>query len=174
MKKQNFILICTIAAAMLLLAGCIFSGTFTISKSFSFKIADDIVSKPLDLTTESDWKEHQEEIDQIDGIGFDVWITNTSLVEGKFNIWIDRPTLPTYNKITEVEKNATLILDGFIMTGTKDIHLTYGNSFKYLRNLDSLKTIIRTGQFDLYLAHSESPNEIRVDSGQVVITFTAH
>jgi len=165
-----------LAMLSLIAAGCLVSVTFVIEEELSFTTSGDVYFYEVDVTDEEDWEDHKDNIDKIVSVGFELYITNNESLEVEFNGYIDRFGSTVYTDATDVENNATLILDGITLPagpGTQT-HITYGQSFQYVRNVDSLRTMALEGQFHAYgISAGGTAAGFTVDSGLVVVTYLA-
>lgn len=170
-------------AATLLLAGCLVSGTFTIVVFISGQELDDnhpngFYHYVVDLTDEEDWDDHKDDIENIDVIGFDLWVRNMRSTATTFNAWVDDLGDAQITNPALLDANATPILQDLVIAAGPDVvtHITYAESLGHLRNVAALKAYVKGGQFRLY-GHSEGTPTIGddyiLDSVRVVVTFTA-
>ena len=174
-KLHNKLAVLGAAAVLLILAGCfIVSGTITIERSFSFDAPAGLYHYFADVTDDKDWIEYKDQIDEIDGVGYDIWFTNYGATDVTFAIWIDRAGEPTYTSFDSVVANTTKILDNLTLPPGVS-HLTYGNSFSYIMNVDSIRAMGKVGTFHMYGASKTGTGgPFLVDSGKVVFIFTGH
>ncbi len=163
-----------IISIALLIGGCILiSGTFVIVEPFSFTTQSGFYYYNVDITDESDWEDNKDNIDGIDLVGFEMWFDNNEATAITFDVYIDDADGTIYSNGSDVAAHTTQILDGLTLSpGTT--HLTYGNSFAYITNVATLKTLVKTGQFHYYgLADGGSSSGFVIDSGKVIVTFSA-
>lgn len=171
MKKT--VLIAAILTAVVL-SGCLLvSGTFVIVKTFTFDTQNSFYHDPVDITTEGDWKSHKDEIDNIDLVGFELWINNKdSATSITFNAYLDSLRTTPYSTPGDVAAHATKVLDNLTVLPGKN-HVSYGSSFKYLTNVDVLKKLVKGGTFDYYgTATPVTTHGFKVDSARIIVTFT--
>ncbi len=167
-----------IVSALLLLAGCLVSGTFVVVYVHDkpFIAQDEFYFYDVDITGESVWKDHRDKIKDIDLVGFELWITNNESAPRKFSIYLDGPDEPEYTTLEEVQDNATIVLEGLPLPagpGGK-AHVTYGQSFKYLRNVPTLLKLVESGKFNYYgISDGGASAGYTIDKAKVIITFTA-
>jgi len=196
-KLLNKIEVLGAAGMLLVLTGCfIVSGTFTIEEDFSFTAQSGLYHYLADVTREQDWIDHKDDIDNIDGVGYDIYFTNYGASNVTFNIWIDEASEPEYTTFAQVSANTVKIMDNLtlpeyttfaqVSANTVKImdnltlppgesHLTYGNSFGYIQNVETIRTLGMTGKFRMYGAtKTGTGGPFVVDSGKVVFSFTAH
>ncbi|MBU0984033.1 MAG: hypothetical protein KKA42_09195 [candidate division Zixibacteria bacterium] len=160
----------------LTLAGCILSGTFVVDYMFSFSTATGFYHYMVDVTTTETWEEHQEDIQRIDVVGFEMWLTNNMANEMTFNVYLDDADQPTYDNYEDVDDNATQVLDNLVLAagpGTAT-HVTYGMSLSQIKNVEYIKDVAEAGRFHYYgVAEGGAYTNFTVDSVRVIITFTA-
>ena len=166
-----------LAAAILAavtLSGCLLvSGTFVIVKTFSFTTQSQFYHYAVDITDEGDWKDHKDKIDNIDLVGFELWITSHETIPITLNAYLDSMHTTPYATQLAVEANATKVLEGLTVAPGAN-HVSYGGSFSYLTNVDELKRLVRIGQFDYYgTATGGTGAGFKVDSARVIVTFSA-
>ena len=163
-----------IIAVGLLLGGCLLiSGTFVIVESFDFTTQSGFYYYDIDITDEPDWEDHKDNIDAIDLVGFELWIDNFEAAGWTFDVYVDDGDAAAYDNRDDVIANATQILTGLIIP-IGSTHLTYGESFAYVTNVETLKTLVKTGNFHYYgFASGGTVHGYEVDSGKVIITFSA-
>lgn len=86
---KNAVRLTGLALIALLAAGCLVSGTFVIVEDFTFTAQSGFYFHPVDITTECDWADHKDDIDQIDVVGVEFWITNTESGPGTFDAYVN-------------------------------------------------------------------------------------
>ncbi len=164
--------------ALLVTSGCILmSGTFTVTESFSFNLQTGFYPLRVNLTDEEDWDDHKDEIDRIDLIGFEIFMTNDEDNDITLNLYIDDAENPLHSNYTLMRNSAIRILDHYELEAgpNQSSHITYGESFQYLENIEELKEFAKQGKFNLYgVTKTGGSSAFKIDSGKVVITFTAH
>jgi hypothetical protein len=166
-------LVAAILAAVTL-AGClIVSGTFIIVKTFSFTTRHSFYHYAVDITGEGDWKSHKDQIDNIDLVGFELWITSYEAIPTTFSVYLDSMRTTPYTTQSDVVANASKVLDGLTVNPGAN-HVSYGNSFKYLTNVEVMKRLVRAGTFDYYgTSTGGTSSGFIVDSAKVIVTFSA-
>jgi hypothetical protein len=160
----------------LLLACGLTSGTFVISHFFrdiDFTTRTGFYYYLVDLNDDPDWEEHADDIESIDAVGFELWITSHETESATFSIYLDEATGPAYETeddlvVAEVPK----VLDGLtINPGANTV--SYGESLGYLINVDSLSARILEGTFGYYGVSSYGTSDgYTIDSVRVVVTVT--
>jgi len=167
------------AVLLLFLAGCLLSGTF-VSVIFiadeDFTTQDEFYYYNVDLTENDIWEDHKDNIKDIDLVGFEVWITNHESEVRTFSVYVDEATEPEYTTLSQVQANATIALDNLTLKAGPGVqtHVTYGQSFLYLHNVETLKNLVEDGAFHYYgVSDGGSSAGYTIDSVRVVITFTA-
>ncbi|MEW5923684.1 MAG: hypothetical protein AB1746_06830 [Candidatus Zixiibacteriota bacterium] len=163
---------------MLLLAvaltGCkyIISGTFVIVKDIEFTAESGFYFYQVDLTDESDWKEHEDDINFIDAVGVVFHIISNEATDVTFNAYVD-----DYSGIgsspTTVPATATKIIDGLVVH-PGETTVSYSESLTFLTGLDRLKKLVKGGQFDYYgTSTGNVGTTFVIDKGKIIITFSA-
>ncbi len=162
-----------ILVAALLAAGCLLvSGTFVIVEDFSFTAQGDFYFYQVDITDEEDWEEHKDQIDAIDVVGFEFFITSTAATDITFSAYVD-----DYSGIgpipTAVPGTATVILDEITIPPGAS-HIIYAESLTLIQGVDRLKALTKTGQFDYYGTSSADVDDVfTIDSAKIIVTFSA-
>lgn len=161
-----------IPALALLIAGCIWSGTFVINQTITFDPGDDFYSYRVDLTTNATWQDHKDNIDRIETVGFILYLENKVLETAYFSAYINEATGDAPHP-SEVPATAKIIIDSLAIKSGKQV-ISYAESLKLLRNLDALKKMTKAGKFDFYgTGAGGDAGNIKIDSVTVVVTFTA-
>ena len=154
-----------------LIAGCLLSGTFVISEPIKFKMQNDFYFQQVNLTDNATWKKHKENIDFIDAVGMELYITSGESGTVTFNAFVDKYSGPLSNPLT-VPTSATKVIDSLRVPPGKT-KITYKQSLTILTGLDQLKALVKAGQFDFFATSSSGfGSSFRVDSGRVIVTFS--
>ncbi len=168
----------TIAAIAALLAGCLVSGTFVISEIIQgdeFSTGNGFYYHAVDLRDNETWQDHEDDIESIDVIGFEMWIHNYSASATTFDVWIDDIANDSLTSIGEVEDHATQIIDGLSINPGANF-VTYGKSLSVLTNTKTLKELLLSGRFHYYGRSSAGipgPGTYDLDSIRVIVTLSA-
>jgi hypothetical protein len=157
---------------IILVAGCIMSGTFVIVEKFTPTAESGFYYKGVDFTDNATWQEHGDQVDFIDAIGFELYTRSTATEDITFDIYVDNYSGPDASP-DAVPGTATKVIEGVTVSpGTKTV--TYAESLKLIKGLDRLKTLAKTGQMDLYGTSTGGVGSTFViDSIKVVVTFSA-
>lgn len=167
--------------AILLIVACSFiSGTwiltYRLAENESLVWYDDFYYGSVDLNDEGNWEDHVDHIKDIDLIGLELWGNNNTISDQEYNVYIDgaNSTLSASSTRSEVEEDATLILEKLPLKKGGKQFISYGTSLNYVRNVDKIKDLLEAGEmkFFAYSNISDTTN-IHIDSLNVVITFTA-
>jgi len=155
----------------LMLAGCLVSATFVIVETFSFSAQSGFYFYPVDITTDSDWQDHKDNIDFIDAAGAEFFITSNETQNVTFNVWIDDPA--GVSNPGAVPSTATKIISGFtVPPGVSKI--TYAQSLGLITGLSRLKQLAKTGIFDLYATSTgNTGTSFVIDSARIIVTVSA-
>lgn len=165
-------------AALLLLAGCLVSGTFVVSvmiRDLSVSANQENYFLDVDITGEQDWQDHRENLKDIDLVGFELWATNNIGVANTFSAYVadSASSLAASSTRSEIVSQGILVLNELPLSATGQTHITYGQSFKYTANIHRLKQLIEAGKVKMFVVASESTIDFDLDSVQVIVTFTA-
>ncbi len=153
-------------------SGCLVSGTFIIVETFDFTAATGFYHYTVDITDEPDWEDHKDDIDMVDVVGAEFYITSTEPGDVTFSVWVD-DFGDVHATEGAVEANATPIIEDFtVAPGTTKI--TYAQSLGMIKNVDRLKALAKLGQFEYYgTSTGNTGTSFVVDSGKVIVTFSA-
>ena len=164
---------------LLILAGCLLSGTFVFSymlvKDKDLVYNEDFYYASVDWTDDEDWEDHQDNIKDIDLVGFELWATNDGEAADTFTVYVAdlQSSLDGSSTRSEVESGATLVVDDLPVAPSGQTHITYGQSFKYLDNVETLKNLVETGKFKLFAIVTSPTVDVTIDSLRVIVTLTA-
>jgi hypothetical protein len=173
-NKKTLILLSAAIITALLVSGCWLLG-------ITLVLSYDIEDKPaytdtyfngwfVDLTTEKDWQDHQDNLDEIYNLMFYGWITNYENTPATGRLYVYNDT--TLHTIAEVESSATLVLDGIAIPAD-----TTGGSGTTTEvplidlDLKPIRDLIMKGKFALYAITSNTPFHIRVFDSSVLVIF---
>ncbi len=159
--------------AAVALAGCLISATFVIHEPIKFTMQNDFYFEQVNLTDNATWEDHGDQVDFIDAVGMVLYITSGEAGNVTFNAYVDKYSGPSSSP-SSVPKTATKIISNLQVPPGKT-KITYKQSLSIITGLDRLKDLVKTGQFDFYATSSSGlGSSFRVDSGEVVVTFSAH
>jgi hypothetical protein len=158
--------------AMAAIAGCLLSATFVIHEPIKFTMQDNFYFQQVNLTDNATWEDHGDQIDFIDAVGMVLYITSGEAENVTFNAYVDKYSGPSSDP-SAVPKTATKIINNLQVAPGKTT-ITYKKSLSIITGLDRLKELVKAGQFDFYATSSSGlGSSFRVDSGEVVVTFSA-
>ena len=165
---------------LLVLGGCLVSGSFVVVENFSFSIHSGFYAEAIDLTDNDIWAEHADKLDEVEAIGFELWITNNSEEEWKFWGELDEYDVGCVTELCAVSSTTSyLIFDTLTIpagsSGTSQKYVTYAESFNYLVNVDSALADVMSGQFNFYGYAKTGGGTVggHIDSLKVVLTINA-
>ena len=165
------------AVTLLILAGCLLSGTFVsviVIRDLDFTNRTGFYYYLVDMSDDAVWEEHRDDIKDIEVVGFDLWITNHEGQAHEFNIYVSDRGKAALTTRPEVEDKATVVLDKLKVPADKQTHVTYGQSFKYLKNIDLLRSMAYRGGFHYYgLTKLGTTDGFTIDTLRVIVTFSA-
>ncbi|MFH1700403.1 MAG: hypothetical protein ABIE07_07425 [Candidatus Zixiibacteriota bacterium] len=153
--------------------GCydIVSGTFIVVETFEFTAHEDFYFYQVDVTDDATWQKHKDNIDFIDAVGAEFFITNTTGGSVTFNAYIDDYSGPLSSP-TSVPGAATKIIDEFtVAPGVSKI--SYKQSLSIITGVDRMKALAKKGQFDYYgISPGHTTGEFVIDSAKIIITVS--
>ncbi|MEW5993211.1 MAG: hypothetical protein AB1744_02305 [Candidatus Zixiibacteriota bacterium] len=166
------------AVALVFLTGCLLlSGTFVAVitvKAVDFNAENGFYYEPVDLSKNDVWEDHKDKIKNIETVGFELWITNNGVADETFKVYLDDFSNDSLTSVAAVEANATIVLDNLNLPANSPTHVTYGQSFGLLKNVDKLKELVGKGRFHYYgLSSAGNVDNYVIDSVRIVITFLA-
>ena len=122
--------------------------------------------------------EHSADIESIDAVGFELWITNHELEPATFSVYLDTLDGPIYPSDSALADNAIpKILDGLTIeanaTGDAQTYVSYGESLTYLDNVAYMSDLMLDGEFHFYgVTDQGDVAGYTIDSVRVVVTVT--
>lgn len=168
MKKKSWTLLAVAIFATLLLSGC---WLFGITLVLSYDIEDQPAYTDtnfngwfVDLTTEQDWKDNQDKLDEIYILYFYGWIRNYELTPATGQLYVYKDT--TLHTVAEVESLATLVLDGLVIPADSAVEVPLT-----VMKLEPIRDLIMKGKFGLYAIATDVPFHIEVYDATVVVVF---
>lgn len=168
--SKQFARLFGLALIALLAVGCLISGTFIIVEDFNFTAQGGNYFYKVDITTNQEWEDHKDKIDQIDAVGVEFYISSTESGPVTFNAYVDEYGVDS----TTVPGDTKKIIDAFTVNPGLDQHITYTQSLTFLKNLELLKSLAKTGKFYYWGTSTGSEgSSFVIDSGKVIVTFSA-
>jgi hypothetical protein len=156
-----------------MITGCLLvSGTFVIVENIDFSSGTNFYFYAVDVTSNSDWQDHKDNIDFIDAVGFELYGTNGTGSAVACNAYVDDYTGGAVPG--SVPASATNVLNNLTIPAGA-FHVTYAQSMASLANLTTLKSVAKTGKFDFYATVGEAPIgsiNFHFDSAKVIITVS--
>jgi hypothetical protein len=157
-----------IVAAALLTAGCIvtgnifieiYVGSFTVSPNGLFGYDD------VDLTKNSDYNDHKDDLNSIDDVGFVCKIQNSSGSSATGRLYVSNTS-----STSAIPNDKILLLDGITVAAGQTKTIKLAESYDYLTNFEAARDAILEEQFTIYW---EVPNafDIRVTDMIVILTI---
>jgi len=156
---------------MALVSGCwIFSGTWVII----YEVDEADIEKDdehnfykftVDLTTESIWEDHKDDLDNIEDITFTFKLINQGNTPATGQVYVSPDDTLT------VMGSATIILDGISVPAGDSLHVTMAHYYDLLQNFETLRGLVKTGVFTAYAIVPDMSVKFR--DVVVVVTFSA-
>lgn len=156
--------------------GCLLSGTFTVDETFTFEVQEGLYFHAADVTDKDEWQEHKDDIDNVDMVGFELWMTNHQNTAAAFSIYVDDFGETQWGSGEEVRANAVKVFGDLALKPGEGVqtHITYGESLGMFSNVAELRRLAREGRFHVYgVSTASAGSQFTIDSARVIVTFTA-
>ena len=171
----------TVAALALTVTGCLLSGQFIILLDTGGTIhsTDTILDYVyVDLTENSTWKDHKDDIQAIVDLKFEAKFTNNLSAPATGELWISTNLYSTVAQVTAAG-NATRVLGGLTVPGSGSVEVSFSESSKYIENLDTILNLVEGGKFYVYGIAGGVPFDVTVNgvtgqpNARLMVTFSA-
>lgn len=166
-----------LALLALTVTGCLVSGTYPIVENVSFSFTADtgFYWAPIDMTSNDDWDEHSDKLDDIDAVGFEFDLENGSDQDCSFSLMVKAETGASTAPDSGEINDYTLIIDNLEVAANSTTHLSYAESLGMIQNQATLKQIILSGRFDCAATScgGTGASLFHVTNGKVIITVSA-
>lgn len=157
-------------ALAILLTGCgIVSVTFLLYEDIDQASVTSFYYYGVDVTDEEDWEDHKDDIEQVNWVSFELFLTNPGGTDITFNGYVDDADNAVCGTAACAQAATRILRNITIPAGTQR-HITMGQSFDYMENMLILRDLAVEGAFHFY-GVSDGPFEI--DSGTVVVAIVA-
>ena len=157
-------------ALVLLLTGCgLISVTFLLDEDIdTMPIPSDLFVYDVDVTDDEDWIDHQDDIQQVNWVSFELYLTNPTGTEIAFDGYIDDADNALCGT-TACALGTTRVLKDITIPAGSSRHITMGQSFAFQENVQTLKDLAETGAFHFYGV--STGGAFVLDSGRVVVAI---
>jgi hypothetical protein len=152
------------------ISGCLVSGT----KVFTYGLDDINVNAAsytvtsVDLTTNSTFNDHIDDIKLIDRFGFTCNVVNTGGPANTISVYFStNPNIPG----PDVPTQATALFRDFAVPADGIEPITYDESVALIENFEALQAAVETGNLTFYSIASQAFN-LTIDDPVLVVTFT--
>lgn len=179
--KRRLLLPAVAVGAALLAAGCIISGQFVITFALNKTIhsTDTVMDYVfVDLTDNSTWKDHEDDIQGIVDVKFEVRFKNNLGTQTTGEVYISAGDTK-HTTVGDVQANATRILSGIVLAGGESQSISFSESAQFIENLSTVLDLLETGKFYIYGIADSVPFDITIDGvsgqsfGRLLVTFSA-
>ena len=165
-----------LAALAAAAAGCLVSGTkvFTYDVgSLNLNPGTGFDSHSIDLSGNSTYNEHRDDISLIDRVGFECGLVNNGTVARRISIYFSRTAgLDAADVPTQAMALCTNVDVPATRTGTfEDRVIDYDTSISLLQNFDAFAKVVQEGTFTLYVL-SDDAQAVDVDITDLVLVVT--
>ncbi len=158
-----------------LVSGCwLFSGTWVIIYAVDegdVVATEDFYKFTVDLTTESVWEDHKDDLDNIEDVAFTFKLVNNGGTDMTGQVYVSPSSTLDSASVVDPD-SATIILDGIGVDAGDSLHVTLGNYYDFLLNFEILRDLVMTGVFTAY-AIVPDPVDVEFRNVVVVVTFSA-
>lgn len=128
-------------------------------------------SEHVDLTTNSTWQDHKDNIKDIIDVKFKVTIKNFASDSAKGEVYVSKDA---YSTLETVKASATRVLHGIAIGPGETRTIDFDESVAYRENLSTLLDLVKDGEFYAYGIAENTPFSIEIMTGsQLLITFSA-
>lgn len=185
MRKINLTILAVLLAVAAILAGCLTSSTEVITVKLSpnaqgdpIRVSDQLFAAngeiEVNLENNAAFKDYQDDIRNIDNIGFYLSITNNDPEDVVFQLFLEPDTTADYDSVQQVIDNyVELLIPHISVPANKRVTLDWGQSVEYVESAQYFEDIIKGGAFSLYVgAVPHDVFDITLDSLVLVITLT--
>ena len=121
----------------------------------------------VDLTKESIWEDHKDDIDDIEDITFTFKLANHGASAATGQVYVSSNS--TLSDTSAVKASATIILDGISVPGNDSLQVTMAHYYDLLQNFETLRDLVKTGVFTAYAV---VPDTVNVKFRDVVVMIT--
>lgn len=177
MKKRTLLTgVAAVALAALFVAGCMLvTGTFVLTWIFTdddIEHSDDHEYLFVDITEESVWKDHGDDIKSIEEVGFEFLIENQAGVANRYHCYVadSASSLHGSSSRTAVEAGAIHALTVSISAADTSF-VGYSTTVSSLIGAKDLKKLAKKGKFKMWGFSDATPTDIRIIKGKVVVTL---
>ena len=167
-------------SALLVLAilpGCdsLLSGTFVVD----YMVYDiDITSGSewdrfqVDLTDDEVWQDHKDEIKNIDNVGLELWIDNSTTSTQTAEVYISDYADSLQSSADGIRQATDIVFDNLTAAPQAKTHIDWSTSLGHVTDLNKLREYAEIGQFTVYTITEAPPYAITIDSARVIVTVT--
>lgn len=157
-------------------AGCLVSGTKVFTYDVGTLNLDPVTgfqSVTIDLSGNSTYNEHRDEISLIDRVGFECGLVNNETTPATVSIYFSKTAGLTAAQVpTQAKALCTDVTVPAIRTGTfPDREIDYDTSVALLQNFEPFAKTVQDGSFTLYVLTAGGA-DVDVLDLVLVITFT--
>ncbi len=160
---------------LVLASGCWFllSGTWVII----YAVADEDIHQStglhkfdVNLTDEDVWKDHKDNLDNIEDVAMTFNLVNEMGTEATGRIYVSSDNSLT--DTTAIKASATLILDGLTVPANDSLKVDLAFYYDVFQNFEALRDLVKTGVFTGYAIVPNS-TQVHIRHFIVVVTFSA-
>ncbi|MDD4050555.1 MAG: hypothetical protein PHR28_01470 [candidate division Zixibacteria bacterium] len=181
--KINKLRAAAVIAAALLAAGCIMTATYVVTVRLApnplpIKVStvsdSSAVKRVVDLRDDSDFRDNQDKIKDIESIGFYLKAKNNLADAVTFQLFLEEDTTKDWEDAQMVADSSTeLIFTGLTIPGNQTVTVDWNQSMGYVTGLPAIKKILEGGRFSIYpVAIPRNNFSVTIDSLVVIVTVS--
>lgn len=181
--KINTLRAAAVITAAILAAGCIMTATYVVTvrlvpnpdpitvSTIQHTSASKLV---VDLRDDSDFRDNQDKIKDIESIGFYLKAKNNLADAVTFQLFLEEDTTKDWENAQMVADSSTeLIFTGLTIPGNKTVTVDWNQSMGYVTNLPTIKNILEKGRFSIYPVAIPRDNfSVTIDSLVIIVTIS--
>lgn len=156
-------------AVALFVTGCLISGTFVLWEgiSFEFTAVDGSYHHSVDLTSNSIWDDHKDNIHFIDAVGLEFTVINENEQDVTMNIYA-----APYETVLITDPAVFKIIDDFVVPASDTTSVSYAESLAFIKNISALKALVLSGKFDYFGTTTNNSGALFKFDGKIIVTIS--
>ena len=156
-------------AVFILLSGCgLISILILVDEEIPATTASDLYIHSVDVTGDADWDDNKDKIEFVNYVTFDLYLSNSSTTSDvTFNGYIDNFAHTICADMACAEGKVRVLRNIVVPPGGR--HITAGQSFAFIENMETMKTLAEKGQFHFYGVSTDGV--FAIDSGRVIVAI---
>lgn len=172
----------SLVAAAILAAGCIMTATYVVTVKLAPDPGPIVISTVqhssaqklvVDLRRDADFLEHQDEIKDVESIGFYIKAKNNLSDGVTFQLFLEEDTTTWDDAQMVADSSTELVFTGLTIPGNQTVTVDWNQSIQYITGLDYIKDILEKGRFSIYPVAIPRDNfSVTIDSLVIIVTVS--